>query len=352
MFPSKTALLIFLPLVRNICLKDVFMGRRDHVPSGGRHGCPKEGDGGVLSLPRPVQDPAVGQVRLRRMDCAYSFIWYGPAKSCVWRVYLNSNIVFLLPTSCTWPRAVGNPFTPPDITLLPSWVLFKNWREPFHANNHRREDNDIVSWWRKLLPRRTSSCLTYKERWGQKDPFTEQCIHKPIVISFFLFSCFAGCQTRVCRYNCVVHWAKLEKPRSELEALDTRARLQRRYHKRLVCGSPARLKYPVPNFDFILLFVPSVHSNFYVACQEAQWMATHLLVQEAGLTRDLTWLLLSRWHSFMKLPSWKFMVYNLRLKVVGWKLGAWPHLFWRHTALIAFLSPGNNAQVLGQRHRL
>eukprot|EP00904_Undaria_pinnatifida_P005032 jgi/Undpi1/1659/HiC_scaffold_11.g05049.m1 len=31
------------------------------------------------------------------------------------------------------------------------------------------------------------------------------------------------------RYDCVVHWAKLEKPRSEKEAKDTRARLQRRF---------------------------------------------------------------------------------------------------------------------------
>ena len=30
------------------------------------------------------------------------------------------------------------------------------------------------------------------------------------------------------RYDCVVHWAKLEKPRSEEEAIDTTARLRRR----------------------------------------------------------------------------------------------------------------------------
>lgn len=37
-----------------------------------------------------------------------------------------------------------------------------------------------------------------------------------------------GAASRLARYDCVVHWAKLEKPRSEEEAIDTNTRLRRR----------------------------------------------------------------------------------------------------------------------------
>lgn len=45
---------------------------------------------------------------------------------------------------------------------------------------------------------------------------------------YLLRLCFLARPTQLARYGCVVHWGKLEKPRSEEEAEDTRARLQRR----------------------------------------------------------------------------------------------------------------------------
>lgn len=49
------------------------------------------------------------------------------------------------------------------------------------------------------------------------------------VVPRFVFSLILwGCSFQSYRYDCVVHWAKLEKPRAAREAEDTRARVRRR----------------------------------------------------------------------------------------------------------------------------
>ena len=54
--------------------------------------------------------------------------------------------------------------------------------------------------------------------------------------------------TQYARYDCVVHWAKLEKPRSKEEAEDTRARLQRRCVRKIRGFVPNVLYTPVIGF--------------------------------------------------------------------------------------------------------